>query len=116
MAEVEKVSFGVEVIPLGGLLPTASALRARGWRLCQMHAVRTKAGYELTYSFAKEYDLYNLRVTIEEEDPVPSITPIYACAWIYENEIVELFGVNIEDIRMNYQKKLYKLSVETPFK
>lgn len=116
MAEVEKVFYMVEDVPLGELMPRASAMKDYGWRLCQIHSVRTKTGYELTYSFAKEYDLNNLRVTVGETEAVPSITVIYPCAWMYENEIAELFGVNIKNIRMNFNRKLYKLNVETPFK
>lgn len=116
MANIEKVFYLVDDVPVGELMPRVSALKGYGWRLCQIHSVRTKTGYELIYSFAKEYDLSNLRITVGETEAVPSITVIYPCAWMYENEIVELFGVNIKNIRINFQKKLYKLHVETPFK
>jgi ech hydrogenase subunit D len=116
MAEAEKEVYVVEDIPVGELMPRASAWKEGGWRLCQIHSVRTKTGYELTYSFAKDYALQNLRITLGEQESVPSLTVIYPCAWMYENEIAELFGVDIQNIRMNFHKKLYKLNVETPFK
>lgn len=115
MAE-EKVFFQVETIDVGELMPRCAMLKSYGWRLCQIHVVRTSDGYELTYTLAKDYDLYNYKIVIAEAAPVPSVTPIFACAWMYENEIVELYGVNIKNILMNYEKKLYKIHVETPFK
>ncbi|MCD8367604.1 MAG: NADH-quinone oxidoreductase subunit C [Clostridiales bacterium] len=111
-----KLTYNVDDIDIGELMPRCAAYKGYGWRLCQIHSVRTKIGYELTYSLAKDYELHNFRVTVEETEEVPSITPIYACAWMYENEIAELFGVNIENIRLNYDRKLYKLNVQTPFK
>lgn len=112
----ENVYFNLEEIELEELIPRCAMLKSYGWRLCQIHAVRIKGGYELTYTLAKDYEMHNFKVTIGEEESVPSLTPCFACAWMYENEIVELFGANIQGIRMNYEKKLYKIHVDTPFK
>lgn len=111
-----EVAFYIENIELSQLMPLCASKKSEGWRLCQIHSVRTKGGYELTYTLAKDYDMHNYKVIISEEQVVPSITSVYACAWMYENEIAELFGVNIENILMSFDKKLYKLNVETPFK
>lgn len=106
----------IEEIPVGELMPKCAALKSQGWRLCQIHAVRIPEGYELTYSLAKDYDMHHYKLIISEAETVPSVTPVYQCAFLYENEIAELFGVNIENILMSYDRKLYKLHVETPFK
>lgn len=111
-----EVFFRIEDIEVGDLMPRCAMLKSCGWRLCQIHCVRTPEGYELTYTLANGYDMHNFRITVEEEKAIPSITSIYTCAWIYENEIAELFGVNIQNILMSYDRKLYKLHVETPFK
>lgn len=110
------VTYSAEPLAVADLMETSAALRAQGWRLCQILSVCKGTGYELLYTFAKDYEMKNYRVEIEENTVVPSITPIYACAFLYENEISELFGVNIEGIQVSYQRKLYKLDVETPFK
>lgn len=112
----EKIFYHIEDIEVGELMPRCAMLKSYGWRLCQIHSVRTEGGYELTYTLALDYDLHNFKIKVTEDEAVPSLTPIYACAWMYENEIAELFGVNIKNILMNFEKKLYKLNVETPFK
>ncbi len=112
----EHVSFILEEIEAQELIPRCAMLKNCGWRLCQIHAVRIQGGYELTYTLAKDYDLQNFKVRLGDEEAVPSLTPCFACAWMYENEIVELFGANIQGIQMNYEKKLYKIHVDTPFK
>lgn len=113
---MESTFFMIEDIPVGELMPRCAAMKSYGFRLCQIHSVRTKTGYALTYSLAKDYDLCNLRITVGETEAVPSITAIYNCAWMYENEITELFGVNIKNIKLSFNRKLYKLNVEAPFK
>ncbi len=86
------------------------------WRMVQICAVRTEGGYELSYSFAKDYDMETLRLCVSEDETVPSITQIYPCAFIHENETAELFGVKIESLEPDYQEKLYRIDRETPFK
>lgn len=114
--EKGSILFQMETIEVGELMPRCAMMKNYGWRLCQIHSVRIPDGYEVTYTLAKDYDLYNFKVVVGETEAIPSITPIFSCAWMYENEIVELFGVNIKNILRNYQKKLYKIHVETPFK
>lgn len=103
-------------IGVGELLGQAGLLRGQGWRICQILSVSMGDQYELLYTFAKGLETKNLKLIVDENTVVPSITPIYAAAFLYENEIVELFGVNIENIQVSYERKLYKLDVETPFK
>ena len=45
-----------------------------------------------------------------------SITDIFPAAVLYENEIKELFGVDIQCISLDYNRKLYDISAETPMK
>ena len=45
-----------------------------------------------------------------------SITQIYPCAFLQENEAEQLFGVKIKTIKPDYKDKLYRIDVETPFK
>ena len=57
-----------------------------------------------------------LRLTVGEEETVPSITQIYPGAFLQENEAAELFGVPIEGMVQDYHDRLYRIAEETPFK
>jgi ech hydrogenase subunit D len=97
-------------------LPAAvDALRLDRWRLVQILCISFPEGYELTYSFGGGYALHNLRLTIGLKDPVPSITPFYEAAYLYENEIRDLFGVRIERISPDWEGKVYDVATEKPF-
>ena len=97
-------------------LPAVIRLKKDRWRLAQICAVRIENGYEMSYSFCKEYQLVTLRLVTETKEPVPSITQIYPCAFLQENEAAELFGVPIEEVDPDYHHKLYRIDAETPFK
>ena len=103
-------------IELGDLVPQILQLKHNGFRLVQICAVRIPEGYELTYSFAKAYALTTLKLRIKEDTVVMSISDIYSPAFLYENEIHELFGVNISFISLDYGEKLYRIDQKTPFK
>ena len=52
---------------------------------------------ELTYSFDLDSRLSNLRLLLPAvETHLPSISSIYGCAVLYENEIHDLFGVTFQ--------------------
>ncbi len=98
------------------VVSTALNLKNSGYRLVQMCATRTAEGFEITYSFAKGYLLKNYRVEIAEDTEIMSISNIYAPAFLYENEIHDLFGIKINLMKIDYNGTLYKTATETPFK
>ena len=70
---------------------------------------------ELTYTFDRGYDLIHLRFDQDTAEEVESISVIFSFAFLYENEIKELFGVKIKDINIDFHDTLYKIPVKTPF-
>ena len=103
------------VVEKSRVLEETSKLAAAGMRLVQILAVATAAGTEMTYSFGKDFDLYNIRCEVKAGDSLASITPIWRGAFLYENEIRDLFGVNIENISVDYKGNFYTVAKKTPF-
>jgi ech hydrogenase subunit D len=97
------------------LLGEVTALKKEGYRLVAISCTN-KDGMELSYSFDKEYDFLNLRLNISSDAEVESISLIYPFAFLYENEIKELFGVNIKNISLDFDGHLYITAIPTPFK
>jgi len=58
--------------------------------------------FDLFYHFDRDSQLKQYRITVKQTDEVPSISKIFFCAILVENEIKELFGVNITDIAIDY--------------
>jgi ech hydrogenase subunit D len=88
---------------------------SNGFRLVQICAVKLQEHIELNYSFDKEYRFVNLRLILQPEDEVQSISRIFWSAFIYENEIHDLYGVNIKNINIDYKGKFYRTDVKAAF-
>ena len=96
--------------------PAIVKMKTEKWRLVQICASCIEGGYEMSYSFCRGYDMVTLRLEPKDDEEVASITQIYPCAFLQENEAAELFGVKIEHIDPDYGDRLYRIDEATPFK
>ena len=96
------------------LLKETNLMKNSGYRLVAISCT-SKDGIELTYSFDKDYDFINLRINMDDDTEIESIGYMYPYAFLYENEIKELFGVNIINMSLDFKDNLYRISVKTPF-
>ena len=106
----------IEPVQPEDFLPAVIHCKMQAWRLVQLCATRLPGQYELSYSFAKGLNLRTLRLVVNEDADVPSITQIYPGAFLQENEVAELFGVRVTDMSQDYHQRLYRIARETPFK
>ena len=106
-----------EIVPVdkSDLVGLVAELFAEDYRLVQIGCSTLPNAYELTYSFDREYLFKNLRFTVVPGEEVPSISVIYPGAFLYENEIHDLFGVVITHIAIDYRGTLYRTALSTPF-
>jgi ech hydrogenase subunit D len=106
----------LEVITLASLLERVRAMRQRNARLVQICATALPDQFELTYSFDVEDGLASLRVMVPRGDArVPSIHAIYGCAFLYENEMHDLFHIMVEGMAVDFHGNLYNTAVKYAF-
>jgi len=106
-----------ETVPVekSDLVGAVVQLYAEGYRIIQIGCSTLETGYELNYSFDKDYRFKNLRLTVAQDEEVPSVSVIYPNAFLYENEIHDLFGVPIKNITIDYHGTLYQTAIKAPF-
>lgn len=104
-----------EVEPVN-LVAEAMQIQQEEYRLVQICATRNEQGFELLYTFGKEYDVLNLRIFLLEDAELLSISHIFAPAFLYENEIHDLFGIPIKLMSIDYQGHMYRMEKQTPFR
>src|ERR1019366_9519957 len=105
-----------ETIPPQALLERVGEMRKQGYRLVQIGATRLPEHVELTYSFGLESRLANLRFQVPAVGArVPSITSIFWCAFLYENELHDLFNVQVDGMAVDFHGHLYETNVKFPF-
>jgi len=97
------------------LLERVKDLMAGGYRLGQICATNAGDDIELLYSFDKGHDLLNLKLTVAARQEIISITSLCWSAFIYENEIHDLFGVPFRHSELDYGGHFFKLSRTTPW-
>ncbi len=71
--------------------------------------------FEVAWAFAKGRELETIRVQIEAGEAVPSVSEYFGAAFLYENEIRELFGINVTGIGLDLHGQLYKTATRVPF-
>ena len=95
----------------------AAELMKDGYRLVAVTCTTLADSLELTYSFDKDHSLLNLRVMVPKSDPsVPSITDSYFCAFTYENELQDLFGLKVPGLKLDFGGNFYRKAVPVPFR
>lgn len=57
---------------------------------------------DVYYHFDKNYELKNLKIKVKKGEEIPSISRIYFCSILVENEMKELFGLNITGMAVDY--------------
>jgi len=97
------------------LVEKVASLRSSGYRLVQICSTTMADRYEMNYSFDKDLKFKNLRFTVLPGEAVPSIGLIYGNAFLYENEIHDLFGITIEHMTTDFHGTLYKTRIPAPF-
>ena len=112
MEELQKDIYKIEKVEL---LPVIMEKKNDYWRLLQICCAFADGKYEVTYSFASGYEIANYRLVVEKDEEVPSISRVYKAAIFYENEMIELFGLNVEHMKVDLQNKLYRIDAEVPF-
>ncbi|MDD5849342.1 MAG: NADH-quinone oxidoreductase subunit C [Firmicutes bacterium] len=114
--EEKEPLMDIKEIEKDTLLDEVTRISFDNWRLIQICA--TKVGeekYEILYTFGKGYQWKNLRIHLSRGESVSSITSIYEVAYLYENEIHDLYGIGIDMLNYDFGGKLFRTGVQYPF-
>lgn len=96
------------------LLEKVRQMRDDGYRLVQIGCTPLEE-FQLDYSFDRAGKFIDLRFSIPREgEQIPSITDIYLCAFTYENEIHDLFGIEVTGIAIDYDGQFYRIKSKPP--
>ena len=107
---VAALPHGAPAAPAHGA-PTAPTTPAPGTE----GVSETPGVFEMTWAFARDGQFETVREEIVAGDPVPSISEFFGAAFLYENEIRELFGINVTGIGLDLKGQLYKTATRVPF-
>ena len=90
------------------LLNKAVGMKEKNLRLIAISCTK-KENLSITYSFDNNYNMENLRLDIDFNTEIDSISGIFEYAYLYENEIKDLFKVKINDISIDFKGNFYRI-------
>ncbi|MDV0443908.1 NADH-quinone oxidoreductase subunit C [Methanorbis rubei] len=108
----------MEIIPASpaGIEKVAADMKADGRRLVVITCTAAANDYDITYSFAKGNDLLHYRMTVPEGTSIPAIDASFGGAFVYENEIHDLYGFTFTNMALDFGGTFIRTSVPYPFK
>ncbi len=110
------MNMKIDSIETADVQNIAGTMKNSGFRLLVVTCTPADEGYYITYSFEKETDLRHYRIAVSDGMKIPSIGPSYCGAFVYENEIHDLYGFEFEGMTLDFGGTFIKTSVPYPFK
>ncbi len=96
------------------LLGEVQKLKYDGYRFVTSTCVDNGDGtIDVIYHFDKNYEMKNLKLKVPKDEEIDSISKIYFCSILVENEMSELFGLKISGMAIDYGGKML-LSDDAP--
>lgn len=90
-------------LPKEQLLQQAQTMKYQDYRFVTASCVDTSDGYlDVIYHFDKDLSLMNFRVKVKKGEEIESISKIFLPAILVENEMKELFGLNVTGMLIDY--------------
>jgi ech hydrogenase subunit D len=104
-------------IPIGidELVARTAQQKKDGCRLVQIGCTQVGDDFEINYVFDKDFVLTNLRITVKQDAVVPSVSSVYFGAFVYENEIHDLYGITVAGINIDFKGHFYRTTIKNPF-
>lgn len=102
-------------IEVGKLFGGVEQFRNEGYRLVQIGCTKVGDVFEINYSFDKDFVFKNLRITVTAETEVPSISGMYWGAFVYENEMHDLFGIQVRGMNIDFKGTFIRTAIQHPF-
>ena len=102
-------------IGVGDVVAKAEQAKKDGYRLVQIGCTKIGDDFEIIYVYDKDFALLSYRITVKEDVVIPSISSVYFGAFVYENEIHDLYGLHVSGINIDFKGTFYKTAIKHPF-
>lgn len=95
----------IDDVPLEGLLGVVQAYHERNARFITASCLDRGERFEILYLFDESLETVAVRTFLPKGQKLPSITGIYLCGFLVENELQDLFGIEVEGLDIDYRGK-----------
>jgi hypothetical protein len=100
------------------ILGIASEKLAADWRFLEVHANRPYKNdkVEIMWSFIDDVTqkVESYEAFVDPGASVDSLSHLYPCAFMFENEMHDLYGIDVRNLSLDYQGSFYRLRIDSP--
>lgn len=97
----------VQEIAMDNLVPEALKLKSDDWRFVTLTCVELdEESCDIIYHFDKDLEEKHLRVKVAKTDTVPSLSAVYFCAFLAENEVQDQFNIRFDGLAVDFDRTL----------
>lgn len=100
-------------ITIENLLDEVRNYHDSGYRFVTTTCIDMGDRFQIYYHFDKDLKLENLKLVIDKGTKIPSISSIYFCGLLSENEMQDMFGIEFEGLAVDYGGK-FLLGEDSP--
>ncbi|MEI6518465.1 MAG: NADH-quinone oxidoreductase subunit C [bacterium] len=98
--------YNVTDITIEGVLHSAQDMEIQGYRFVTSSCVDNGETLDIYYHYDKDLVLKQYKLNVAKGITIPSISKVFFCAMLVENEIKDLFGVQFSNLVLDYGGKL----------
>jgi NADH:ubiquinone oxidoreductase subunit C len=102
----KQVAMREIVVEKAELIEEVQKLAAEKVRLGSATCLDEGDHFEVIYHFEKDLEIINLRIKIGKGEPLPSISNILLGAVLNENEMMEMFGLDIIGMAIDFKNRM----------
>jgi ech hydrogenase subunit D len=97
--------YNVTYLDIDGIMHSAQDMEIQGYRFVTASCVDNGDTLDIYYHYDKDLELKQYKLHVAKGIAIPSISKVYFCAALVENEIKDLFGVQFTDLVLDYGGK-----------
>ncbi len=98
--------YNITDITINEVLHSAQDMEIQGYRFVTATCVDNGETLDIFYHYDKDLTLKQYKLNVAKGVVMPSISKVYFCAMLVENEMKDLFGVQFSDLVLDYGGKL----------
>jgi len=105
-----------------GFMTEMDRYAREGWRLLLINTTSVLPGpdgaegaLDMSWSFEKGGKVEHVRRRVTVGEAVPSVSGLFGAAFLYENELHDLFGLELTGLTVDFKGQLYRTSQKVPF-
>jgi ech hydrogenase subunit D len=97
------------MVTVENLVDQAQRVRQAGARMVTATGLDEGDNHTVIYHFDIRGELSHLRLTVPKSTAIPSISSVFPGAFLIENEMKELIGINITGMSVDYGGRLFMI-------